>query len=227
MSRHMDSNLEFCRVALIRHGETEWNRDGRWQGQCEVPLSAAGRAQAARLARRLAADGRRFDALYSSNQSRAWETASLLGGALGLAPAAAPALREINLGCWAGHTREEIAQLYPAEWERLESGEDFRRGGGETYAEFQNRILDWFAPVLRRHAGQTIAVVTHGGVVRAILLHARGLQWKDRRQIPPIGNATVSEMELREREWTIVSIGTYSGPEPEGSIAPVNEGEIV
>jgi broad specificity phosphatase PhoE len=220
-----------CRLALIRHGATEWNRDGRWQGQTDVPLSAAGRAQAARLARRLQAEGARFDALYASDQKRARETAAILGGALGLTPAAAPALREIDLGHWAGHTKEEIARLYPEEWGRLEAGGDIPRGGGETFAGFQARILAWLLPTAARHAGQSVAVVTHGGVIRAVLLHARGLEWSQRRLIPSIANASVSVVETTARGWRILSVGGETGPAegartwPAGT--PAGEDEVV
>jgi probable phosphoglycerate mutase len=81
-----------CTVYLIRHGETDWNLDGRWQGHSDVPLNPAGRQQALLLARRLADEGVRFNALYSSDLSRAWDTAVAIGGALGLRPASAPAL---------------------------------------------------------------------------------------------------------------------------------------
>ena len=227
MANLMEGKTDICRLALIRHGETEWNRDGRWQGHTDVPLSAVGRAQAARLARRLTAVGCHFDALYASDQSRAWETANLLGGALGLTPAAAPALREINLGYWAGHTKQEIASLYPAEWEQLEAGADIARGGGETFGGFQNRILEWLDPLIHKEVGRTVAVVTHGGVIRAILLHARGLAWKDRSRIPSIGNTSVSLVEIRDGTWKILAVGAFAEPEEAGSITPVNEGEVI
>jgi broad specificity phosphatase PhoE len=214
-------------LILIRHGETEWNRTGRWQGQLDVPLSDAGRRQARQLARRLAADRRRLDVLYSSDQSRALETAQIVGEAIGLSPATTPALREIDLGHWAGHTKPEIAQLFPQEWTKLEAGEDFPRGGGESYAIFQARILEWLIPTINRHAGQSVAVVSHGGVIRAILLHALNLQWKDRSQIPSIGNTSLTEVEVRGNQWEIVSVGATTGPEQEGDILPVNEGEVV
>lgn len=217
-----------CRLALIRHGETEWNRDGRWQGQTDVPLSAAGRAQAARLAHRLAEEGRRFDALYSSDQSRALETAQILGGALGLPSAAAPALREIDLGCWAGHTKEKIVRLYPEDWERLEAGEDIPRGGGESFARFQARILEWLLPMIDRHAGHTVAVVTHGGVIRAILLHACALTWMERSRIPPIVNASITELEKKADQWRILSLNEYPTPVDENRAAPkLSEGDEV
>ncbi|MBN1438573.1 MAG: histidine phosphatase family protein [Anaerolineales bacterium] len=197
-------------VYLIRHGETEWNVTGRWQGHFDVPLSAAGRAQAARLARRLTEEGVRFDALYSSDLKRAWETAAAIGGALGLAPAAAPALREIDLGRWSGKTRAEIAEAYPDEWRQLESNVDFPRGGGETFAGFLRRVLGWMESAAEKHPGATVCAVTHGGCIRAVLLHALGLTWADRGRVPAIENASVTVVERASAAWRIILVNDAS-----------------
>ncbi len=217
-----------CTICLIRHGETEWNRGGRWQGHLDVPLSAAGRAQAARLACRLAEEGTRFDALYSSDLSRAWETAVAVGGALGMAPAAAPALREIDLGAWAGKTREEIARTFPDQWLRMQTNVDIPRGGGETFAAFQQRVLKWMNRAAADHAGGTICAVTHGGCIRAVLLHALGLTWADREKIPAIGNASITVMECGAGGWNIARINDTLGIRDSGAEeerAEKNEGE--
>jgi broad specificity phosphatase PhoE len=195
-----------CTVFLIRHGETEWNRGGRWQGHSDVPLSAAGREQASRLARRLAEEGTRFSALYSSDLSRAWDTAVAIGGALGLRPAAAPALREIDLGTWAGKTHAEIAAAHPDQWRMLQRNEDFPRGGGETFAAFQKRVLDWLDSAAEKHSGGRILAVTHGGCIRAVLLYALGLTWTEREKIPSIGNTSITIVERGASGWRIVQI---------------------
>jgi broad specificity phosphatase PhoE len=200
-----------CTVYLVRHGETEWNCTGRWQGHLDVPLNAAGREQASRLARRLAEDGVRFDALYSSDLRRAWQTAETLGGALGLAPAAAPALREIDLGAWAGKTKDEIARESPAEWLRMHNNEDIPRGGGETFAAFQSRVLDWLNRAAAGHAGGTVCAITHGGCIRAVLLHALGLTWAERDRIPAIENASITVVEHSAGGWRIVRMNDASG----------------
>ena len=196
-------NPSACTVHLVRHGETDWNREGRWQGHSDVPLNPAGREQALRLARRLAEEGLRFDALYSSDLSRAWDTAVAVGGALGLQPRAAPALREIDLGAWAGKTHADIAAEYPDQWRKLHRNEDFPRGGGETFAAFQARVMGWLDGAAERHAGGRICAVTHGGWIRAAALHAFGLTWGERDRIPAIGNGSITILESTAGRWTV------------------------
>jgi broad specificity phosphatase PhoE len=218
-----------CTVHLIRHGETEWNCTGRWQGHLDVPLNAAGREQASRLARRLAEERMQFDALYSSDLKRAWETAEPIGGALGLSPAASPSLREIDLGAWSGKTREEIARQFPAEWQKLHSEEDVPRGGGETFAAFQQRVLGWLNRAAEEHAGKTICVVTHGGCIRAVLLHVLGLTWPERAQIPPIENVSITEVECSGGRWTVLRVndtGSIKPSESAESHPEWNEGQL-
>jgi broad specificity phosphatase PhoE len=218
-----------CTVYLIRHGETDWNRNGRWQGQTDVPLNAAGLAQAEILARRLAA--RRFDSLYSSDLQRAAQTAEIVGRAIGLRAALTPALREIDLGRWSGHTRMEIAQLFPEDWRRLETDEDIARGGGETFAAFQGRLTAWLDGAARREAGRSLCAVTHGGCIRAVLLHACGLGWADRRQIPPIENTAVAVLHTDGAGWKFdrvdAGVGPIDGERTAWPGATVDEGEII
>jgi broad specificity phosphatase PhoE len=215
-----------CTIYLIRHGETEWNREGRWQGHSDVPLNAAGQQQALRLARRLADEGARFDALYSSDLSRAWETAVAVGGALGLRPSASPALREIDLGLWAGKTRADIAREYADEWRKLLHNEDFPRGGGETYANFQARVLEWLNRAAETHAGGKICVVTHGGWIRAAILHALGLTWGERDRVPAIGNGSITILEGDAGRWAVTHMNdTPRTPSTGGEKERVDENE--
>jgi probable phosphoglycerate mutase len=200
---------------LVRHGQTDWNLTGRWQGHSDVPLNAQGRRQAEHLARRLARDGARFDAFYASDLRRAWETAEIIGRAVGLRPVPTPALREIDLGTWAGKTREEIASGYPGLWERALAGEDIPRGGGETFAALQARVAAWLEGAADRHPGAVICAVTHGGCIRSILLHASGLTWTMREKIQPLSNASVTVVERRLNRWSILRINDEESARPE------------
>lgn len=191
---------------LIRHGETDWNVTGRWQGHADVPLNEIGRAQARRLAQRVGAQGPRFDAIFSSDLQRAWETASTLAQAVGMAPRALPALREIDVGSWSGLTGAEVRAADGDTYARIQSGEDVARGGGERFLDLYTRVVAATEQLAAAHAGQTLALVTHGGPVRAVLLHAA----RDKRDINPyrihIGNTALTVVICAGSRWELGAI---------------------
>lgn len=154
------------RLLLIRHGETDDNRALVFQGQSGRGLNAHGRDQAARLAARLATGRVRLDALYCSDLDRARETAEILGAANALRPVADVELREVDLGAWQGLTRAEVQARYPEEWAAWRSGVDVPRGGGETYATLGARVSRALLGLVARHAGGTVAVVSHGAAIK-------------------------------------------------------------
>jgi broad specificity phosphatase PhoE len=188
--------MSSLRLLLVRHGETVWNQENRWQGQADVPLSESGRIQARRLAERLLAEGRQVRAIYTSDLSRAVHTAEILGEVLGLPPLPEVGWREMNIGTWSGLTTTEVIARYASEWERLRAGEDLPRGGGETFAQFQGRILQSVERLREKHTGEQIVIVSHGGAVRAFLLHCRRLAMNQFRQIEKIGNTGISEVTV-------------------------------
>ena len=158
------------RILVARHGETEWNRLGRWQGHADPPLNDTGRAQAEALAAQLGGDG--VTAIYSSDLKRASETAHIVGDRLGLAVTEDPALREIDVGSWSGLTRDEVREQFPdgfARWLAGEIGHD-----GETREELGARVIPAVESIARAHQGELVLVVTHGGAIRAIRRHAAG-----------------------------------------------------
>jgi broad specificity phosphatase PhoE len=195
------SNVRFL---LVRHGETAWNQENRWQGQADVPLSDAGRVQARLLAQRLCAEGRQFRAIYASDLCRAFETAEILGQTLRVPLHPDDGWREMNIGVWSGLTTAEVMERHTEEWERLRAGEDLPRGGGETFAQFQGRLLQSAQRLAQRHNGEQIVIVTHGGAVRAFLLHCRNLPTNKFREIDKIGNTGVSEVTFSITGETII-----------------------
>lgn len=153
---------------LIRHAESAWNAVGRWQGQGDPPLSECGRAQARELADELA--GEPIDAIYSSDLARAVETASVVAAGRDLKVVRIPDLRELDIGAWTGLTREQIDADHRDALARFDAGDpEACAGGAECRAELLERARRAVAAIVRRHPGERIAIVTHLGVIRALL----------------------------------------------------------
>jgi broad specificity phosphatase PhoE len=191
---------------LIRHGETDWNMQGRWQGHTDVPLNDIGFKQAKLLAQRLFTEGIHFDSIYSSDLTRAYQTAWEIGTLMHTAVKLLPSLREIDLGTWSGMTREQIRQRYPHEMLSLEQGHDIPRGGGETMAALSERVVKVIEAIVCQHPGETLAFVTHGGPVRMMLNYV--CQGFDINQFPfkHIGNASMSILHHTKTDgWVLVS----------------------
>ena len=155
---------------LIRHAETEHNANGIIQGQYDADLSERGRKQAARLAKRLASDPP--DVIYSSDSSRAHDTARAVAEVCGLPIHLEPRLREVDTGTWSNHSWREIQRLYPDQWEQLRSGDPhFRRGGAENAFDVQERMVEALREIVAAHEGKRIAVFSHGFAIRTYLAH--------------------------------------------------------
>jgi probable phosphoglycerate mutase len=161
-------------LLFIRHGETDWNRQQRFQGQIDVPLNATGQAQAARVAARLAAD--RHDALFSSDLQRALDTAAPLAATWQLTPVSLAGFREQNFGVLEGLDVPTIKARHPDLWARwLEHRADFALPGGESLRQFHARVMAAVRELAASRAGARLAVVTHGGVLDMLWRSAHGL----------------------------------------------------
>jgi probable phosphoglycerate mutase len=182
-------------LLFIRHGETDWNRLQRFQGQIDVPLNEAGERQAARLAARLAAE--RHDAFYSSDLLRARQTAAPLASAWGLEPTAHAGLREQSFGVLEGLDVPTIKERHPDLWARwLEHEGDFALPGGESLQQFHRRVLDTVRDLAARHAGARLALVTHGGVLDMLWRTAMGLP------IAGLRTCEIPNTGLNRLRWT-------------------------
>lgn len=150
-------------LLLVRHGQSTWNAEGRWQGQADPPLSDLGRWQASEAAAKLG----QVDAVVSSPQQRALTTAVILGDALGVGPVhVVEDLRERSAGPWSGLTRPDIEATWPG-W--IEDGR--RPDGYEADDAVVRRSLPALAAVAAEFAGATVLVVSHGGVIRVLEAH--------------------------------------------------------
>ena len=182
-------------LTFIRHGETDWNRQQRFQGQIDVPLNAAGHAQAARLARRLGPHP--ADVLLSSDLLRARETAAPLARAWGQTAATVPGLREQSFGIWEGLDVATIKSRHGKLWQDwIEHHGDFALPQGESLNQFHSRVMGAVREIAGTHAGRSVTVVTHGGVLDMLWRTAKGLPLAGLREcaIPNTG--------LNRLRWT-------------------------
>ena len=183
-------------LILIRHGETDWNRELRFQGHVDVGLNEVGMEQARRIARRLAAEP--VHRLFASDLLRAQQTAAPLGAGLRLPTVTDAALREQNFGRVDGMRVDDIKLQYPQDWEGwLRFEEDFCMPAGETTRQFHARIMGAVNRLVAAHPGETMAIVTHGGVLDMIYRTARSLGLNGPRQ-SDIPNAGFNRVRVRE-----------------------------
>ena len=164
------------RVHLVRHGEVSREWHDRIYGQLDVPLSTAGQAQAEALGRRM--DAMPIDAVYASDLSRAFDTASALARPHGLPVKAVRAFREASFGHWQGQSWAEILERHGDEV-RARSA-DFggaKMKDGESLVELAARVLPALREIVMRHQGESVIVATHGGVTRVILADALGMNY--------------------------------------------------
>ena len=192
------------RILLARHGETDWNRQGRWQGHSDRPLNAAGLAQAETLGRRLARE--EIDALYTSDLLRASQTAAAVGRQTGLDAIATPGLREVDVGDLAGLDRSAAAERFPDWYTRWREGAVDAYPGGEQFADLRDRALAAFDRIADRHAGGTAIAVCHNGIIRAIVLHVLGLTPGDGPRIAAGPNCSLTVVERRRRRLVLVAL---------------------
>ncbi len=156
-------------VYLIRHGLTDWNVGGRWQGTLPIGLNDVGRAQAKALAQHLA--DRKIGTIFSSDLPRAFDTALAIGAVQGVAPQTDVRLQEFNLGIFQGLTRDEIKARYPQEWHDFEADYwDYAVPDGESRRTLQARAYQCFEHIVAHSSGPELAIVSHGGTIRMLLL---------------------------------------------------------
>jgi broad specificity phosphatase PhoE len=161
-------------LLIVRHGETEWNAEGRIQGHTDIGLSEKGAEQARSLGKRLA--DRQIDVAYSSDLKRTSETAKLALGGRDITLNETPRLREYNKGIFEGMTLSEIQEKFPAEYPKyLEKDLSYAPEGGETTRDVSTRMASIFAEIKANHLDETVLVVSHGGVLRAAMVSLLGM----------------------------------------------------
>ena len=197
------------RLLLLRHGQTDWNAQQRFQGQADVPLNAAGRHQAEAV-RGVFADVH-LDAVYSSPLSRALDTARLARP--GAEIHTDPRLMEIDVGSWSGLTWDEVKASMPDYEAKYANGVDFRRSPeGETLADVVARGLPALRTIAAAHEGGTVLVVSHGLLLNRVI-HA--MVGAEGRVLGGLGNAHFSELGHAHGAWRLLAhnVGIFP-PQP-------------
>lgn len=190
------------RLCLVRHGETDWNAQRRVQGQIDIPLNARGRTQAEALARGLVAE--RFTALYSSDLQRALQTAQPTASIHQLPIRSDPLLRERHFGVLQALTAEEAQARHPqARLKHVARDPEYALETGESLVAFERRICACLESLLRRHLGETILVVTHGGVLDIAYRRATGRELTSRRDFE-LPNAALNWLEGDGDSWRVL-----------------------
>ena len=180
-------------LMLVRHGQTEWNVNGRYMGWTDEGLNEEGLRQAGMLARRL--DRWPLSAVYSSPLRRAWRTAEIVACTHSLPVQKVEDLGEMRIGAWEGMYAGDIAARYPELWKtwRANPG-DFRMPGGESLGEVRQRAVRAFSRIMDDSEGRLVLAVTHDVVVRLLAGHCLGVSADIYRHLE-VGNASITVME--------------------------------
>ena len=195
--QRLRDNGEIC-VLLIRHGQTEWNKERRFLGRTDIPLNETGHFQAAQLAGSLC--NIPISAIYSSPLLRAWGTAQAIATDRGLEPIVVDGLTELNQGDLEGLYGADLKRDFPdfyREW--INDPTDVRIPGGETLAECTRRAVDSFFTVVSRHQpGNPIAIVSHKVAISGIICEA-------------LGRPVRSNMEIEQHNTAVNLLGVKHG----------------
>ncbi len=195
-------------VIIVRHGQTEWNIANIRQGHLDSPLTEEGIAQAKALARRLMCE--KFSALYSSDLGRAVQTAQIIAEATGHEIVTDPRLRERHLGIFQGLSSDEIKEKHPEEYKLHRTlGPDYVIPSGESVRQHVARNLACLNEVAAKHLGETIVVITHGGVLSGLFRHTFSIPFEAPRRFE-FTNAGLNVFVYEQGSWFLQTWGDLS-----------------
>jgi probable phosphoglycerate mutase len=208
-------------VIIVRHGQTQWNVRKIRQGHLDSPLTDRGVEQAKALGQRLAQET--FSALYSSDLGRAVQTAQMIAAVTGREVVSDARLRERNLGIFQGLNGEEIRQKFPEEYRLHRTlGPDYIIPSGESVKQQVERNIVCLCEIAERHVGETIVVVTHGGVLSGLFRHTFSIPFSAARRFEFM-NASLNVFNYDNGSWFLQTwgdvshlgvIGTADGEDP-------------
>ncbi len=192
-------------IFIVRHGETDYNLNGRWQGHLDIPLNKMGRDQAQLVGEALR--NRNIGAIYSSDLTRAYDTAQAISAATGISIEKDVRLREIHCGIFQGLTRSEILQTYPLEQNHWDNSDGYPVPQGESRLQVQARVFAFFEEVTTTSNVENVVFVSHGGTIR----------WLLNKLCPPeivagyhFYNTSVTTLQRVVAKWVLVRAGDTS-----------------
>lgn len=196
-------------IHSIRHGQTDWNHRSRFQGQQDIPLNELGQRQAQAVATRLKHPP--LAAMYASDLCRAHGTAEIINAHHGLSVVKDAALRERCFGCFEGFTTEPISRRFPGIRAAYEQDKlNFRIPGGESRLDLIHRVGGFFEQLSERHPEETIAVVSHGGVLGALFsaMISQKLGLDSPKYVPlfSVENCSISRLAHKDGQWLVQSL---------------------
>eukprot|EP00029_Vermamoeba_vermiformis_P011378 TRINITY_DN6242_c0_g1_i1.p1 TRINITY_DN6242_c0_g1~~TRINITY_DN6242_c0_g1_i1.p1 ORF type:complete len:228 (-),score=6.47 TRINITY_DN6242_c0_g1_i1:39-722(-) len=196
----MDHDRDVTEVWLVRHGETDHNATKTVQGQSDVKLNDEGLRQAACVAERLKKESIPFDVIYSSDLSRAAETAKAIASQLNIEVHYDQRLRELNFGEW---QNKPLADILGSNTDVLKDPHH-KMGGGESYTELQNRVVECISEIAKKHKNKHILVVTHGGAIKSYLCHILQIPLSNVWQITT-GNTSITKILPFAVSWVKIT----------------------
>ncbi len=207
------------KILLIRHGQSTGNVEGRFTGQTDVMLTELGKKQAT-IMRDYILSNYTLNALYSSALTRAQDTAKPLSSALNIPVVVDEDANEINMGVWENALFSDVARDYPQELKLWSDGDvTIACKNGESFTDLYNRTVKFLMRLTQKEHG-TVAVCTHGGVIRSAICFAKYGNVNDMPKVPWGTNASVTELEFNDGKFCIVKefYDDYLGKQKSGYI---------
>lgn len=198
-----ERKMGMVRIGFVRHGVTKWNREGRAQGQHDIPLNEEGIAQAEKLGRRLRLEEDKWDYVYASDLQRAARTAEIVASAMGKEVIYDSRLREKTHGRLDGTTVEDRIRLWGPDWKELDHGE-------ESIEDVWKRCKEFLEGISVRHLHDNVLIVSHGAWIRTALA-----KLVTDREILPIENTSVCVLEREGQGWNCLLLGCTAHLETE------------
>ena len=184
----------FVKLFFIRHGQTDWNLEGRIQGSYDSELNNTGIMQAEELGRKSIESNYKFCRIYSSNQKRAVKTAEILSEATNVEYTLIKGLEEINLGEWEGLTWSEVQEKFPKEYDEWYNNRRYAKSPkGESYQELLDRVLPIIDRIINENSDD-VAIVSHGAVMMCLQCYLTNTPFNEMRKFK-LGNTTITEID--------------------------------